>query len=164
MPRPLSPEPMEENSTTPHFSPGGVAWAGKAFVFGILQRFLGEPSGHRLPWARPGLPETKEKRVIHEGPVRRGKAPSSGGCEPRPTTVAPVGSSQGGSWRQRYGLKHSGVKGRHGRLSDHAGRNASERRAGLETDNTEADPPDFRGRPLADREESDAGTDPLPSG
>ena len=31
--------------------------------------------------------------------VRRGKAPSSGGCEPRPTTVAPVGSSQGGPWR-----------------------------------------------------------------
>ena len=31
--------------------------------------------------------------------VRRGKAPSSGGCKPRPTTVAPVGSSQGGSWR-----------------------------------------------------------------
>ena len=113
---------------------------------------------------RPDLFETKEKRVIHEGPVRRGKAPSSGGCESRPTTVAPVGSSQGGSWRQRNGLKHSGVKGRHGRLSDHAGRNASERRAGLETDNTEADPPGFRGRPLADGEESDAGTDLLPSG
>ena len=43
--------------------------------------------------------------------VRHGKASSSNGCETRPTTVAPVGSSQGGSWRQRYGLKHSGVKG-----------------------------------------------------
>ena len=43
--------------------------------------------------------------------VRRGKAPSSNGCETRPTTVAPVGSSQGGPWRQRHGLKHSGVKG-----------------------------------------------------
>ena len=43
--------------------------------------------------------------------VRRGKAFSSSGCEPRATTVAPVGSSQGGSWRQRNGLKHSGVKG-----------------------------------------------------
>ena len=43
--------------------------------------------------------------------VRRGKAFSSSGCEPRATTVASVGSSQGGSWRQRNGLKHSGVKG-----------------------------------------------------
>ena len=33
--------------------------------------------------------------------VRHGKASSSNGCETRPTTVAPVGSSQGGSWRQR---------------------------------------------------------------
>ena len=45
--------------------------------------------------------------------VRHGKAPSSNGCKTRPTTVAPVGSSQGGSWRQRYGLKHPGVKGPH---------------------------------------------------
>ena len=62
---------MEENSTTPHFSPGGVAWAGKAFVFGILQRFLGEPSGHRLPWARPALPETKPVSLSYD-PYRRG--------------------------------------------------------------------------------------------
>ena len=40
-------------------------------------------------------------------------------------------------------------KGRLGRFSDHAGRNASEGRAGLETGNTEADPPVNRGRPLA---------------
>ena len=37
-------------------------------------------------------------------------------------------------------------KGRRGRLSDHAGRNASERRAGLETNAAEADPPIIRGR------------------
>ena len=37
-------------------------------------------------------------------------------------------------------------KGRLGRFSDHAGRNASERRAGLETCNAEADPARFRGR------------------
>ena len=37
----IIPEPMEENSTTLHFTPGGVASAGKAFVFGILQRFFG---------------------------------------------------------------------------------------------------------------------------
>ena len=34
----------------------------------------------------------------------------------------------------------------YGRLSEHAGRNASERRAGLEKDDAEADPPLFRGR------------------
>ena len=33
-----------------------------------------------------------------------------------------------------------------GRLSEHAGRNASERRAGLEKHNAEADPPLYRGR------------------
>ena len=38
------------------------------------------------------------------------------------------------------------AKGRLGRLSEHAGRNASERRAGLETGNAEADPPLIRGR------------------
>ena len=43
--------------------------------------------------------------------VRRGKALSSGGCEPRATAVAPVGSSQGGLRRQRCRLKHSGDKG-----------------------------------------------------
>jgi len=43
-------------------------------------------------------------------------------------------------------LKHSDETGRLGRFSDHAGRNASERRAGLETLDAEADPPDIRGR------------------
>ena len=38
------------------------------------------------------------------------------------------------------------TKGRHGRLSEHAGGNESERRAGLETGNAEADPPLKRGR------------------
>src|SRR5271167_2185975 len=39
-------------------------------------------------------------------------------------------------------------KGRERRLSTHAGRNASERRAGLETAEVGADPPEIRGRPL----------------
>ena len=38
-------------------------------------------------------------------------------------------------------LKHSGAEGRLGRLGERAGRNASERRAGLEKGNAEADPP-----------------------
>ena len=37
-------------------------------------------------------------------------------------------------------------------FSDRAGRNASERRAGLEKGNAGADPPEIRGRPMADRE------------
>ena len=40
----------------------------------------------------------------------------------------------------------------------------SERRAGLEKANAEADPPLTRGRPTAGREESDACTDLLPPG
>ena len=39
-------------------------------------------------------------------------------------------------------------KGRVRRLSERAGRNVSERRAGLETGNVGADPPVTRGRPL----------------
>ena len=96
--------------------------------------------------------------------VRRGKARFPGGCEPHPATVVPAGSGQGGSWRQRHGLKLSGEKGRLGRLSDHAGRNASERRAGLETLNAEADPTVMRGRPPAGREESDERTGRFPPG
>ena len=34
---------------------GGWASAGKVFVFGILQRYFGEPSGYRLSWPRLGL-------------------------------------------------------------------------------------------------------------
>jgi hypothetical protein len=44
-------------------------------------------------------------------------------------------------------LKHSGVEGRRGRLGERTGRNVSERRAGLEKGNAEADPPELRGRP-----------------
>ena len=46
-------------------------------------------------------------------------------------------------------LKYFGVEGRLGRLGERAGRNASERRAGLETLDAEADPPSIRGRPLS---------------
>ena len=56
------------------------------------------------------------------------------------------------------------TKGRLGRLSDPAGQNASERRAGLEKHAAEADPPRNRGRPTASREVSDTGTDSFPPG
>ena len=38
----------------PAFLTGGAS-AGKVFVFGILQRYFGEPSGYRLRWPRLGL-------------------------------------------------------------------------------------------------------------
>ena len=43
--------------------------------------------------------------------VRRDKAPFLSGCESRPATVAPAGSSRGGRWRQRHRLKHFDDKG-----------------------------------------------------
>ena len=55
-------------------------------------------------------------------------------------------------------MKHCDVTGCLGWPSDHAGRNASERRAGLETANVEADPPTNRGRLPPAREASDAST------
>ena len=55
-------------------------------------------------------------------------------------------------------------KGRVVRFSEHAGRNVSERRAGLETVDADADPPEVRGRPVAGREASDESTDLRPPG
>ena len=56
--------------------------------------------GNRSPWiVEPLLSFMITKGASPHFSVRRGKAPSSNGCETRPTTVAPVGSSQGGSWR-----------------------------------------------------------------
>ena len=49
----------------------------------------------------PLLSFTITKGASPDFSVRRGKAPSSNGCETRPTTVAPVGSSQGGWWKRR---------------------------------------------------------------
>ena len=93
---------------------------------------------------------SKRERTRTCDTVCRGKAPSPSGCESRPATVAPAGSNRSGRWRQRHGLKHSDGTGCLGRPGDRAGRNASERRAGLETCNAEADPTVSRGRlPLA---------------
>jgi hypothetical protein len=69
------------------------------------------------------------------------------GANPTRQLVAPAGSNRsGGGGDEAIGA--SGVEGRLGRLGEHAGRNASERRAGLETFNVGADPPKLRGRPL----------------
>ena len=79
--------------------------------------------------------------------VRRDKAPFLSGWRipPRQLSLQPVAvgatmevtTSAEALRRQRAAL---------GRFSDHVGRNAIERRAGLETGNAEADPPGLRGR------------------
>ena len=43
--------------------------------------------------------------------VCRAKVPFLSGCESRPATVAPAGSSRSGRWRQRHRLKHSDDNG-----------------------------------------------------
>jgi hypothetical protein len=60
--------------------------------------------------------------------------------------IAPPGSnrSSGGG---NEAAEASDIEGRVRRLGKHAGRNVSERRAGLEKGNAGADPPEIRGRP-----------------
>ncbi len=70
---------------------------------------------------------------------------SSAGDDTRPATVAPAGSNRSGcGGNEAAGV--FGVEGRLGRLGEHAGRNVSERRAGLEKGNAEADLPELQGR------------------
>ena len=64
---------------------------------------------------------------------------SSAGAIPARQLVAPVGSNRsGGEGNEAVGAFD--VEGRFGRLSEYAGRNVSERRAGLENHNAGADP------------------------
>ena len=83
--------------------------------------------------------------------VRRARRHFSAGANPaRQLSLQPVAVGAD----ERHRLKHFDATGRHGRLSDpgsspgqaHAGRNVSERRAGPETCNAEADPLRKRGR------------------
>jgi len=78
--------------------------------------------------------------------VRREKAAIFSGCNSHPAKVAPAGSNQSGSGGNDTAEAFDG-KGRFGRLREQAGRNASERRAGLETGNVGADPAKGWGRP-----------------
>jgi hypothetical protein len=82
--------------------------------------------------------------------------------------VAPAGSYRsGGGGNETVGAFETDVSPK--RCSEQAGRNASERRAGLETTNVGADPATRRGRlpPLAARETVGIGrptSDPPPAG
>jgi hypothetical protein len=78
--------------------------------------------------------------------VRRDKAAIFSGCNSHPAQVAPAGSNRSGSGGNDTAEAFDG-KGRLGRLREQAGRNASERRAGLETHNVGADPANAWGRP-----------------
>ena len=80
--------------------------------------------------------------------VRRGKAAIFSGCESHPASVAPAGSNRSGRGGDKA-VEASGARGRLGRLSERAGRNVSERRAGLETRDVEADLTLMQGRPLS---------------
>jgi len=77
--------------------------------------------------------------------VRREKAKSFSGCKSHPATFAPAGSNRSGGGSNPV-VEASGAEGDAKSLGDCAGRNASERRAGLETGNAEADPAEIRGR------------------
>jgi hypothetical protein len=76
--------------------------------------------------------------------VRRRR--SSVGAIPTRQLVAPAGSNRSGSGGNDTAEAFD-AKGRLGRLCEQAGRNASERRAGLETQNVGADPAKGWGRP-----------------
>src|SRR5262245_25493882 len=65
---------------------------------------------------------------------------------PPGNSVAPAGSNRSGGGGNEAAEAFD-AKGRPRRPREQAGRNASERRAGLETRNVGADPPQNRGRP-----------------
>ena len=78
--------------------------------------------------------------------VRMRKAPISAGAIPaRRQSLQPV--AIGAVEEVTNPLKHFGVEDCLGQFGEQAGRNASERRAGLETWDAEADPPLIWGRP-----------------
>ena len=87
------------------------------------------------------------QQILPNPTVRRAKALAPSGCEARPANCR---SSRKPSERVMEvttwteALRRKGPP--FGWLSEHAGRNASKRRAGLEKHNAEADPPLFRGR------------------
>src|SRR5260370_1652378 len=85
---------------------------------------------------------------------------SSVGAIPTRQEVAPAGSNRSGSGGNDTAEAFDG-KGRLGRLREQAGRNVSERRAGLETGNVGADPASGWGRPPS-RVSLRGATSPLP--
>ena len=87
--------PMSKRGVAAGASPGAYSVTMPLFHSRLIRPAR---RGRCLPETNAGEPQ-RPKKEIHEDTVRRGKAPSSSGCESRPTTVAPVGSSQGGSWR-----------------------------------------------------------------
>src|SRR3977135_256583 len=82
--------------------------------------------------------------AVHTWPCAP-RAPISSGGRYHPESCRLIWKLTSGSAGQPEGLEPRD-KGRRGRLSDPAGRNACETRAGLESDNADADPPAIWGR------------------
>jgi hypothetical protein len=113
-------------------------------------------AGADRPGTRPGIGiaatrPTRQERGSKEKPnltplcaVQRRR--SSVGAIPTRQGVAPAGSNRSGSGGNETAEAFDG-KGRLGRLREQTGRNASERRAGLERGNGGADPAKVWGRP-----------------
>ena len=95
-------------SHEPHPRRAGVGLAAPwgTFLAGLLAR--------HCPTVDSGLQGMGQLGEVHDRfVVRRAKAPFLSGCESRPATVVPAGSSRSGRWRQRHRLKHSDDTGRH---------------------------------------------------
>ena len=89
--------------------------------------------------------------------MRRAKARSFSGCESRPATLVPAGSNRS-SREGNDAAEASGVEGHSSDLASMQAVTRSERRAGLERRDAEADPPNLRGRLLPVGEESEMCT------
>src|SRR5271165_5922378 len=76
--------------------------------------------------------------------VRRAKASFFSGCNSHLATVAPASSNRSG---EAGGSPKPSMERTVQRFREQAGRNARERREGLETHNAGADPADIWGRP-----------------
>ena len=89
--------------------------------------------------------------------VRRAKVHGPSGCKSHPARVVPAGSNRNGGGGNEAAEASDGK----GSVRDSASAQAvtcSERRAGLEKGNAEADPPEFRGRPPPLGKANDAST------
>ena len=95
--------------------------------------------------------------------MRREKAAIFSGCNSHPAIVVPAGSNRSGS-KGNDTAEAFDAKGRLGRLREQAGRNASERRAGLETLNVGADPAKGWGRPQSQLQGNDTIPLAIPPG
>ena len=105
------------------------------------------PPRKKLPIGIQTFAKIREDDYYYPGYfVRRAKALFLSGCESRPVTFSLQPVAIGAIVEVTKRLKPSVQRVLLG-LGEHAGRNVSEHRAGLEMGNAQADPPRLRGRP-----------------